>query len=83
MPKKAKKTPKIAVLSDSDDEEDFKNPRKKGHKFAISDSDDDDGSLPKPSTSKGKIRTNISVFEDGKSVTSLANCSFSVIEILD
>ena len=55
MPKKAKKTQKIAVLSDSDDEEDFKNPRKKGHKFAISDSDDDDLSLPKPSTSKGKI----------------------------
>ena len=57
MPKKAKKTQKIAVLSDSDDEEDFKNPRKKGHKYAISDSDDDDLSSPKPSTSKGKICT--------------------------
>ena len=56
MPKKAKKTPKIAVLSDSDDEEDdFKVPKKKGHKFAISDSDDDDFSSPKPTTSKGKI----------------------------
>ena len=56
MPKKAKKTPKIAVLSDSDDEEDdFKVPKKKGHKFAISDSDDDVFSSPKPTTSKGKI----------------------------
>ena len=56
MPKKAKKTPKIAVLSDSDDEEDdFKVPKKKGHKFAISDSDDDDEFSPKLSTSKGKI----------------------------
>ena len=56
MPKKAKKTPKIAVLSDSDDEEDFKNPRKKGHKFTICESDDDEDDIaPKPSTSKGKI----------------------------
>ena len=62
MPKKAKKTQKIAVLSDSDDEEDFKNPKKKGHKFAISDSDDDDLSLPKPSTFKGKIRTYSRIF---------------------
>ena len=57
MPKKAKKTQKIAILSDSDqDEDDFKRPKKKGHKFAISDSDDDDDdfSSPKPSTSKGK-----------------------------
>ena len=36
MPKKAKKTPKIAVLSDSDeDEDDFKRPKKKGRKIAI------------------------------------------------
>ena len=56
MPKKAKKTPKIAVLSDSDDDkDDFKNLKKKGQKFALSDSDDDDLSSPKPSTSKGKI----------------------------
>ena len=58
MPKKTKKTPKIAVLSDSDnegDEVDFKKPRKKGHKVALSDSDDDNISSPKPSTSKGKI----------------------------
>ena len=57
MPKKAKKTQKIAILSDSDqDKDDFKRPKKKGHKFAISDSDDDDDdfSSPKPSTSKGK-----------------------------
>ena len=58
MPKKAKKTQKIAILSDSDqDKDDFKRPKKKGHKFAISESDDDDYfSSPKPSTSKGKIR---------------------------
>ena len=57
MPKKAKKTPKIAILSDSDDDEDdFKRPKKKGHKFAISDSEDDDFSSPKPSKSKGKTR---------------------------
>ena len=49
MPKKAKKTPKIAVLSDSDEDEDFKKPKKKGHKIALSDSDDE------ASTSKGKI----------------------------
>ena len=58
MPKKANKTPKIAILSDSDDEDDFKKPKKKGHKIAISESDDDDDfslSSPKPSTSKGKI----------------------------
>ena len=57
MPKKVNKTPKIAILSDSDDEDDFKKPKKKGHKIAISESDDDDFSLssPKPSTSKGKI----------------------------
>ena len=58
MPKKTKKTLKIAVLSDSDnedDEVDFKKPRKKGHKVALSDSDDDNFSSPKPSTSKGKI----------------------------
>ena len=57
MPKKAKKTPKIAILSDSDDDQDdFKRPKKKGHKFALSDSDDEDGfASPKPSTSKGKI----------------------------
>ena len=56
MPKKAKKTPKIAVLSDSDDDEDdFKNLKKKGHKFALSESDsEDDFSTPKPSTSKGR-----------------------------
>ena len=61
MPKKAKKTPKIAVLSDSDDDEDdFKNLKKKGHKFALSESDSEDTfSSPKskPSTSKGKIET--------------------------
>ena len=58
MPKKAKKTPKIAFLSDSDDEDDdFKNPKKKGPKFALSESDSEvDFSSPKPSTSKGKIR---------------------------
>ena len=57
MPKKAKKTSKIAVSSDSDDDNgDFKNPKKKGYKFAISDSDDDDDfSSSKPSTLKGKI----------------------------
>ena len=57
MPKKAQKTPKIAILSDSDDDkDDFKNRKKKGHKFAISESDDDDYfSSPKPSTLKGKI----------------------------
>ena len=61
MPKKAQKTPKIAILSDSDDDkDDFKNRKKKGHKFAISDSDDnEDFSSPKPSTSKGK--TNLKV----------------------
>ena len=53
----SKKTPKIAVLSDSDeDEDDFKKPKKKGRKIALSDTDDeDDFSSPKPSTSKGKI----------------------------
>ena len=55
MPKKVNKTPKIAILSDSDDEYDFKKPKKKGHKIAISESDEDDASSPKPSTSKGKI----------------------------
>ena len=57
MPKKAKKTPKIAILSDSDDDQDdFKRPKKKGHKFALSDSDDEDGfASPKPSASKGKV----------------------------
>ena len=56
MPKKAKKAPKIAFLSD-DDDDDFKNPKKKGHKFALSESDSEvDFSTPKPSTSKGKIR---------------------------
>ena len=58
MPKKAKKTPKIAILSDSDDDEDdFKiTKKKKGHKVALSDSDDEvDFSSPKPSTSRGKI----------------------------
>ena len=59
MPKKAKKTPKIAILSDSDeDEDDFKCPKKKGRKIAIlSDSDDDcddDFSASKPTTLKGK-----------------------------
>ena len=56
MPKKAKKTQKIAILSDSDeDEDDFKCPKKKGRKIAIhSDSDDDDFSASKPTTSKGK-----------------------------
>ena len=44
MPKKAKKTPKIAVLSDSD-EDDFKKPKKKGHKIALSDTDDEDDFL--------------------------------------
>ena len=60
MPKKAQKTPKIAILSDSDDDEDdFKIPKKKkGHKFVVSESDsEDDFSPPKPSTSKGKIDT--------------------------
>ena len=59
MPKKTKKAPKIAFLSDtdSDSNDDFKIPKKKGHKFAIIDSDDDDFSTPKPSTLKGKIRT--------------------------
>ena len=57
MPKKVNKLPKIAILSDSDDEYDFKKPKKKGHKIAISESDEDDVSLssPIPSTSKGKI----------------------------
>ena len=58
MPKKAKKQAKIAKSSDSSDDvdDDFKIPKKKGHKFVISDSDDDDDySLSKPSTSKGKI----------------------------
>ena len=60
MPKKAQKTPKIAILSDSDDDEDdFKIPKKKkGHKFVVSESDsEDDFSTPKPSTSKGRIYT--------------------------
>ena len=59
MPKKANKTPKIAILSDSDDDkDDFRKPaKKKGRKFAIiSDSDDEVEFSPKPSTSKGKIR---------------------------
>ena len=55
MPKKAKKNAKIAKKSDSDDDDDFKIPKKKGHKIAIIDSDEDDFSSPKPSTSKGKI----------------------------
>ena len=57
MPKKAKKTPKIDILSDSDDDKDaFTVPtKKKGCKFAISDSDDDDDVFPKSSTSKGKF----------------------------
>ena len=51
MPKKKGK-----VESDSDDNDDFKIPKKKGHKFAICESDDDqDGIAPKSSTSKGKI----------------------------
>ena len=65
MPKKAKsakKVEKIAVLSDSDgDDDDFKRlKKKKGHKIAISDSsdDDDDGSATsKSSTSQGKIHS--------------------------
>ena len=58
MPKKSKKTPKIAILSDSDDDEDFnfKVKKKKGRKIAIeSDSDDDDFPASKPTTMKGKI----------------------------
>ena len=46
------------VLSDTEsDDEDFKKPKKKGHKITFSDDDEDDNfSLsPKPSTSKGKI----------------------------
>ena len=56
MPKKAKKNAKIAKKSDSDDDDDFKIrkiPKKKGHKIAISDSDDE--LSPKPSKSKGRI----------------------------
>ena len=56
MPKKAQKAQKVAVLSDSDDDEDFnfKVKLKKGRKIAIqSDSDDDFSS--KPTNSKGKI----------------------------
>ena len=56
MPKKAKKEKKIdkiAFDSDSDDNDDFKNPKKKkGRKIAISDSSDDD--VPRASTSNGK-----------------------------
>ena len=55
MPKKKRKVEKIAIESDSDDSDDFKIPKKKGHKVALSDSDDDNFSSPKPSTSKGKI----------------------------
>ena len=56
MPKKAKKSKKIAVQSDSDDDDAFKKPKKKGLKIAISDSsDDDDGLCP----SKGKIEIHI------------------------
>ena len=57
--RKAKKAQKIAVLSDSDDDEDFnfKVKMKKGRKIAIqSDSDDDDFSASKPTTAKGKIQ---------------------------
>ena len=61
MPK-TKKIEKIAIESDSDDN-DFKIPKKKGHKFAISDSDDDDLSSPKPSTSKGKIRISFQKYD--------------------
>ena len=56
MPKKKRKVEKIAIESDSDDNDDFKIPKKKGHKFAICESDDEEDDLaPKPSTSKGKI----------------------------
>ena len=59
MPKKAKsakKFDKIAVQSDTDDDDDdFKKPRKKGRKIAISDSDDDFDISAKICTSKGKI----------------------------
>ena len=58
MPKKAQKAQKVAVLSDSDDDEDFniKVKMKKGRKIAIqSDSDDDDDFTSKPTKSKGKI----------------------------
>ena len=56
MPKKKRKVEKIAIESDSDDSDDFKIPKKKGHKVAICESEDDeDGISPKPSTSKGKI----------------------------
>ena len=55
MPKKKRKVEKIAIESDSDND-DFKIRKKKGHKFAIIDSDEDDEFSQKPSTSKGKIR---------------------------
>ena len=60
MPKKAKKSKKIAFQSDSDDDDDdFQKSKKKGHKIAIRDSSDDDdnaSALPKlTSRSKGKI----------------------------
>ena len=55
MPKKKRNVEKIAIESDSDDN-DFKIPKKKGHKFAICESDDDEDDIsPKPSVSKGKF----------------------------
>ena len=56
MPKKKRKVEKVAIQSDTDsDDNDFTVPKKKGNKFAISDSDDEEDVFPKASTLKGKF----------------------------
>ena len=56
--------PKLDVFTE--EEEDFKKPKKKGHKITFSDDDDDFSLSPKPSTSKGLKGSNDSKCSKGK-----------------